>query len=112
MNSEQSIDANANENTNNAICDDDENNEDSHLLEYKKQCKSRKRGIGINLDGSKRCGRLLLEDALKNIDTMQGWSDARKKAWKAKDKNPNTYFYRFNAPGQAMKEAAKWSNEE
>jgi len=64
-----------------------------------------------NLDGSKRCGRLLLNDALKNVGSMEGWSDARKKAWTNRRTAPNAYFYRFNVPGQPQKNG-KWTKEE
>jgi len=39
------------------------------------------------------------------------WSDARIKAWKIKDKNPNAYYYRFNDPGVSQKNG-KWTQEE
>eukprot|EP00485_Elphidium_margaritaceum_P015971 CAMPEP_0202726412 /NCGR_PEP_ID=MMETSP1385-20130828/184599_1 /ASSEMBLY_ACC=CAM_ASM_000861 /TAXON_ID=933848 /ORGANISM="Elphidium margaritaceum" /LENGTH=657 /DNA_ID=CAMNT_0049392633 /DNA_START=52 /DNA_END=2025 /DNA_ORIENTATION=+ len=64
-----------------------------------------------NLDGSKRSGRLLLNDALKNIDDQSQWSDARKKAWKERQSRPNAYFYRFCVPGQPQKNG-KWTTEE
>merc|ERR1719233_844712 len=67
---------------------------------------------GYNLDGSKRAGRILLDDALKTKDTnMDGWSDARKKAFKAIDKNPNAYHYRFNKPGEPHARGP-WTREE
>jgi len=64
-----------------------------------------------NMDGSKRCGRLLLNDALKNVGSMEGWSEARKKAWKNRRTSPNAYFYRFNVPGQPQKNG-KWTKED
>ena len=42
---------------------------------------------------------------------MEGWSDARKKAWSNREKNENQYYYRFNAPGEAQGEG-KWSEAE
>jgi len=63
------------------------------------------------LDGSRRCGRLLLNDALKDIGKMEGWSEARKKAWKQRRTAPNAYFYRFNVPGQPQKNG-KWDAED
>jgi len=46
---------------------------------------------GYNLDGSKRVGRLLLDDALKLKDVnMTGWSKARKFAFKRIKENPNS----------------------
>jgi len=71
-----------------------------------------KKKKGYNKDGSKRVGRILLDDALKNKDTnMNGWSEARKKAYKAIDKNPNAYHYRFNALGEAHATGA-WTKKE
>merc|ERR1712130_867999 len=73
--------------------------------------KRKKNAKNTNNDGSKRCGRLLLNDALKNIKNMDGWSEARKKAWKNRKTSPNAYFYRFNVPGQPQKNG-KWSKED
>lgn len=64
-----------------------------------------------NLDGTKRCGRLLLNDALKNPQDQSNWSEARKKAWKNRKTSQNAYFYRFNVPGQPQKNG-KWSKAE
>eukprot|EP01083_Nonionella_stella_P026183 72054_1 len=64
-----------------------------------------------NLNGSQRCGRLLLNTALQDTVSMDGWSAARVKAWKNRDKHSNAYFYRFNAPGEAQKNG-KWSMDE
>lgn len=64
-----------------------------------------------NLDGSKRCGRLLLNDALLNVNNQEGWSDARKKAWANRKTQQNGYFYRFNVPGQPQKNG-KWTDAE
>ncbi|ORX81632.1 hypothetical protein K493DRAFT_308021 [Basidiobolus meristosporus CBS 931.73] len=66
-----------------------------------------------------RCGRLALDDALKQIqqnkispeDAMKGWSEARIKAYKMIDKNPNAYYYRFNAPGEEQR-TGQWSPAE
>merc|ERR1712228_434398 len=60
--------------------------------------------MGHNDGKEYRCvGRLLLEDALKDTENFEGWSEARVHAWKNKDVNPNAYYYRFNAPGEAQK---------
>ncbi|KAF8974921.1 hypothetical protein BGZ46_009593 [Entomortierella lignicola] len=64
-------------------------------------------------------GRLGLDEALKqiqenNVDAskaFEGWSDARIKAYAAIDKKPNTYYYRFNAPGEVQRKGA-WTREE
>ncbi|KAK9767379.1 hypothetical protein K7432_002864 [Basidiobolus ranarum] len=66
-----------------------------------------------------RCGRLALDDALKQIqqnkispeDAMKGWSEARIKAYRMIDKNPNAYYYRFNAPGEEQR-TGQWSPAE
>eukprot|EP00698_Gefionella_okellyi_P008930 TRINITY_DN2239_c0_g1_i1.p1 TRINITY_DN2239_c0_g1~~TRINITY_DN2239_c0_g1_i1.p1 ORF type:complete len:285 (+),score=30.03 TRINITY_DN2239_c0_g1_i1:475-1329(+) len=58
--------------------------------------------------------RLLLNDALSKLEkenSFDGWSDARMKAWRQKDKHPNAYYYRFNDPNEAQKNGA-WSPEE
>eukprot|EP00127_Corallochytrium_limacisporum_P004080 Clim_evm25s157 gene=Clim_evmTU25s157 len=53
--------------------------------------------------------RLALDDALAMLEKNQGkvadddlfagWSEARIRAWKMRDSNPNSYYYRFNDPG-------------
>jgi len=71
-----------------------------------------KKESGYNLDGSKRAKRILLDDALKTKDTdMEGWSQARKKAYKVIKKNPNSYHYRFNKPGELQRNGA-WTKLE
>jgi len=67
---------------------------------------------GYNRDGSKRAGRILLDDALKSKDSsLDGWSTARKKAFKAINDNPNAYYYRFNKPGESQGKGS-WSKVE
>ncbi|KAG2233733.1 hypothetical protein INT48_007710, partial [Thamnidium elegans] len=65
-------------------------------------------------------GRLTLDDALQQIkdsksneemDGYAGWSAARLRAFKMIEKNPNSYYYRFNAPGEQQKKG-KWTDEE
>ncbi|KAG0199606.1 hypothetical protein BGX28_007131 [Mortierella sp. GBA30] len=64
-------------------------------------------------------GRLGLDEALKQVQenkvdaskAFEGWSDARIKAYAAIDKKPNTYYYRFNAPGEVQRKGA-WTKEE
>ena len=41
-------------------------------------------------------------EAATAVDLMAGWSTARVKAWHNRDSNPNQYYYRFNAPGEAQ----------
>ncbi|CAG8607895.1 6912_t:CDS:10 [Ambispora leptoticha] len=64
-------------------------------------------------------GRLALDDALKQVQdnkkdlekAFEGWSEARIKAFNAIDTKPNTYYYRFNAPGEIQKKG-QWTKEE
>jgi hypothetical protein len=54
-----------------------------------------------------------LDDALKQAEktgSMEGWSQARIRAYKLVKENPNAYYYRFNDPGVAQKNG-KWSKE-
>ena len=37
-----------------------------------------------------------------------GWSEARIKAFRNREKNPNQYYYRFNDPGEPQA-TGKWS---
>lgn len=60
---------------------------------------------------SKKISRLKLDDALANAADMEGWSEARIKAYRGMAKNPNAYYYRFNAPGESQKNGP-WSKEE
>jgi hypothetical protein len=65
--------------------------------------RSRAAGGGTKRDRSTsgRAGpRLKLDDALANADSMEGWSEARKRAFAQIESNPNAYYYRFNAPGE------------
>ncbi|KAJ1973963.1 hypothetical protein H4R35_003843 [Dimargaris xerosporica] len=63
--------------------------------------------------------RLALDDALKQLQqnkldlskAMEGWSAARIKAYQAIDTKPNTYYYRFNAPGEEQRTGG-WTEEE
>ncbi|GAA5806992.1 hypothetical protein MFLAVUS_000341 [Mucor flavus] len=70
--------------------------------------------------GMHSTGRLTLDDALQQIkdsksneemDGYAGWSAARLRAFKMIEKNPNSYYYRFNAPGEQQKKG-KWTDEE
>ncbi|KAJ3129821.1 hypothetical protein HK098_008055 [Nowakowskiella sp. JEL0407] len=44
-------------------------------------------------------------------DIFEGWSAARIKAYSQISKNPNSYYYRFNAPGEAQRNGS-WTEEE
>ncbi|KAL1922293.1 uncharacterized protein VTP21DRAFT_9832 [Calcarisporiella thermophila] len=64
-------------------------------------------------------GRLGLDEAIRQaqmhkIDpkkAFEGWSQARIRAWDQRDKNPNSYYYRFNAPGEVQRKG-QWTKEE
>jgi len=51
------------------------------------------------------------ESAQPTVDPYEGWSEARIKAWKNREKNENQYYYRFNHPGEKQANG-KWSPEE
>ncbi|KAJ3223869.1 hypothetical protein HK099_000589 [Clydaea vesicula] len=60
--------------------------------------------------GSGRFKGARLDVALKQLENCEdkeevfsGWSAARTTAYKAIDTNPNSYYYRFNAPGEKQK---------
>jgi hypothetical protein len=42
---------------------------------------------------------------------FEGWSDARVRAYKSCETNPNSYYYRFNAPGE-MQRNGQWTTQE
>ncbi|KAI9497259.1 hypothetical protein BDB00DRAFT_21700 [Zychaea mexicana] len=64
-------------------------------------------------------GRLALDDALKQVQENQidpekafeGWSQARIRAYQMIDQNPNSYYYRFNAPGEIQRKG-QWDEDE
>ena len=61
-------------------------------------------------------GRLALDDALKQVKenpnkAFEGWSQARIRAFKMIERNPNSYYYRFNAPGEEQRKGP-WTEEE
>lgn len=64
-------------------------------------------------------GRLGLDEAIKqiqenNIDpekAFEGWSQARIRAYQMIDQNPNSYYYRFNAPGEVQRKG-QWAADE
>ncbi|RUS20171.1 hypothetical protein BC937DRAFT_86241 [Endogone sp. FLAS-F59071] len=61
-------------------------------------------------------GRLALDDALKQVQehkidpakAFEGWSQARIRAYQMIDQNPNSYYYRFNAPGEVQRKG-QWT---
>ncbi|KAI8887576.1 hypothetical protein K501DRAFT_321286 [Backusella circina FSU 941] len=65
------------------------------------------------------CSRLGLDEALEQFQNNQvdpekafeGWSQARIRAYQMIDQNPNSYYYRFNAPGEVQRKG-QWSEPE
>eukprot|EP01122_Echinamoeba_exundans_P010684 TRINITY_DN4054_c0_g1_i2.p1 TRINITY_DN4054_c0_g1~~TRINITY_DN4054_c0_g1_i2.p1 ORF type:complete len:711 (-),score=177.41 TRINITY_DN4054_c0_g1_i2:1487-3619(-) len=58
--------------------------------------------------------KLRLDDAVAQATqqgSMEGWSQARVRAWKLRDSNPNAYYYRFNDPGEEQRNG-KWTEDE
>ncbi|KAI8377647.1 uncharacterized protein BYT42DRAFT_614312 [Radiomyces spectabilis] len=63
--------------------------------------------------------KLALDDALKqaqehHVDpekAFEGWSQARIRAYQMIDENPNSYYYRFNAPGEEQRKG-QWTEDE
>lgn len=62
-------------------------------------------------------GRLCLDEAVKQAQKHQeedpekafeGWSEARIRAYQMINENPNSYYYRFNAPGEVQRRG-QWS---
>lgn len=53
--------------------------------------------------------KLGLDAALKQITNtkskvgFEGWSEARIRSFKMIEKNPNSYYYRFNEPGEEQR---------
>eukprot|EP01119_Soliformovum_irregulare_P007338 TRINITY_DN19741_c0_g1_i1.p1 TRINITY_DN19741_c0_g1~~TRINITY_DN19741_c0_g1_i1.p1 ORF type:complete len:466 (-),score=128.44 TRINITY_DN19741_c0_g1_i1:974-2221(-) len=74
-----------------------------------KPSKSRKRGDAK--EGKiHQYRKLRLDDALKQ-GNFEGWSVARMNAYKMREKNPNSYYYRFNDPGEPQRNG-KWTDKE
>ena len=106
------------------LSEDQENNDNSESSEeessepeeseYKATVNNKKRlqsSSNSKASSSKKASRLRLDDALANVADMEGWSEARIRAYQGMKKNPNAYFYRFNAPGETQKNGP-WSKEE
>ncbi|KAI8906626.1 hypothetical protein DFJ77DRAFT_504459 [Powellomyces hirtus] len=72
-------------------------------------------------DAKKRCirfSRLRLDEALSQLENggdpskvFEGWSDARVRAYQQIKTKPNSYYYRFNAPGEKQRNGV-WTKEE
>jgi hypothetical protein len=68
---------------------------------------------GAAASAARESGRLNLDDAVRRAQagSFDGWSEARKKAFKSMNENPNAYYYRFNAPGEEQKNG-HWAPDE
>lgn len=72
-------------------------------------------------DAKSRCirySRLRLDDALQQLEkaddpekVFDGWSEARIRAYRQIKTKPNSYYYRFNAPGEKQRNGV-WTPEE
>ncbi|KAJ3280161.1 hypothetical protein HK104_000865 [Borealophlyctis nickersoniae] len=65
-----------------------------------------------------KLSRLGLDDALEQLKNgedptkvFEGWSDARVRAYQQIESKPNSYYYRFNAPGEKQRNGV-WTKEE
>lgn len=47
----------------------------------------------------------------ENMLRQLGWSEARIKAFRNRETNPNQYYYRFNDPGEPQA-TGKWSQKD
>ena len=99
---------------NDNIVSSEEESSEPEESEYKATVNNKKRLLyssNSKANSSKKASRLRLDDALANVADMEGWSEARIRAYQGMKKNPNAYFYRFNAPGETQKNGP-WSKEE
>ncbi|TPX64901.1 hypothetical protein SpCBS45565_g05560 [Spizellomyces sp. 'palustris'] len=72
--------------------------------------KRKKAAKKTTTEESKKFSRLRLDDALSQLENgvdpskvFEGWSDARVRAYKQIKTKPNSYYYRFNAPGEKQR---------
>ncbi|KAJ2761355.1 hypothetical protein H4S06_001248 [Coemansia sp. BCRC 34490] len=104
---------------------------DVQRVKYEEMLKKRTRVLKKTTTSDARdkyrtVGRLPLDEALAQLQraatakngsgidlnkAMKGWSEARIKAFKAIKTKPNTYYYRFNAPGEEQR-TGQWTPEE
>ena len=90
-----------------------------HSISQKKKKRINRSSTDKKIRIYKLQGRLRLDEALAKLkespdnpdDAMIGWSSARVRAFKAIKENPNAYYYRFNAPGEAQRNGP-WTTEE
>ncbi|KAJ3326283.1 palmitoyltransferase akr1 [Boothiomyces sp. JEL0866] len=89
----------------------------NYLLE-KRRKSAPKQTLADNKQKVIRHSKLKLDEALEQLNKnddpskiYEGWSEARIKAYQQIHTKPNTYYYRFNAPGEKQGSGA-WSKEE
>lgn len=92
-------------------------------IAYNKLLEKRKRLVKKTTtdDAKRRCirySRLRLDDALQQLEkaddpekVFEGWSEARTRAYRQIKTKPNSYYYRFNAPGEKQRNGM-WTPEE
>lgn len=80
------------------------------LTEETKKKKPRRGNVVnvANLKSSK--GTAVAKTSCQDV-AMEGWSQARIRAYNSIHTNPNAYYYRFNAPGEEQKQGP-WTKEE
>ncbi|KAG0178498.1 hypothetical protein DFQ28_004205 [Apophysomyces sp. BC1034] len=79
----------------------------------------KKRSETLKKTTNDQAKKLGLDEALQQVQKHQidpekafeGWSQARIRAYQMIDQNPNSYYYRFNAPGEVQRKG-QWTEEE
>ncbi|KAG1383435.1 hypothetical protein G6F61_001369 [Rhizopus arrhizus] len=97
---------------------------EEQLTAYKQLLKKRSETLKKTTNDSAKkqyrmCGRLSLDEAIRQAQDNQdkldkafeGWSQARIRAYSMINENPNSYYYRFNAPGEEQRKG-QWNAEE
>ncbi|KAI9282245.1 hypothetical protein BY458DRAFT_537726 [Sporodiniella umbellata] len=96
---------------------------EEQMTAYKQLLKKRSETLKKTTNDSAKkqyrmCGRLSLDEAIrqakdnKDLDkAFEGWSQARIRAWSMRNENPNSYYYRFNAPGEEQRKG-QWDADE
>lgn len=99
---------------NDDVSESDIGSDDDELSEESNDDDSRSKKRNHQKSNEKKSARLKLDDAVASVNVsgiMEGWSEARIRAYQGMNKNPNAYYYRFNAPGETQRNGP-WSREE
>ncbi|KAK4513904.1 Phosphomannomutase 1 [Mucor velutinosus] len=88
----------------------------THLLEKRSKTLKKTTDETAKKTYRTRPDRLGLDEALKkmqdnSVNPFEGWSSARIRAYQMIEQNPNSYYYRFNAPGEEQRRGP-WTKEE